>query len=1089
MSPANGMPNGHSANGGQFTAKTYPVKSTDARYKFLLKQTERRLREGFIGGYYEDYNLSALLTAHRLDDEAHVKLEYWAAPNGSKASFDEAKNQVYKPVKKGIRLGPNWSNHWFKVEVNIPPEYANYERVQLEFDFAGEGLVYGEDGFAYQGLTGGDYNERRVDFIIPDNHRAAGVGRYYIEASCNGVFGINDDMFGPKNNHFVEQTWELITADLVVPNMDAWRLKWDYEFLVQLWQQLPDESSLSQVARYTANEMINHFRRGDLASCAASRKVAEKVLGDNWERDVDAECQQTVTDGTLWAIGHCHIDTGWLWPYSVTQQKSARSWSTQLDLMDRYPEYVFSATQPQQFQWLQDLYPELFARIVEKSHEGKFEPLGATWVEMDTNLPSGEALARQFLYGQRYFKREFGAYSSTFVLPDTFGYSSQLPQISRLSHAPNFFTQKISWNDTNPFPHTTFNWVGLDGTQVLAHMTPVGTYTAQCKVEDFRKAVTEHRNLEVSKHTLLLFGNGDGGGGPNAPMLESLRRARALVTNRDDAPGHIPKIKYGGNFGDFFDAVRDETANGATLPIWRGELYLEIHRATYTSGAFVKKGNRESEILMREAEYAATMASVYRDYSYPKARLDKVWQDLLLNQFHDVLPGSSINKVYGEVREMYDSIRASALEVIKEAYDVLYGTDKGANGLVGINTLPGVAREEVVQVPSGWGSQGEYVLLASDGVSDVAVSVEPTAAAPTARQVAPGVYVLANAAVVLRIEGGRITSILDLAEEKELIPEGETAGFVVYEDQPNYWDAWDVEAFHLEKADQLVFDAVEVLTTSPVRATLRTTIKYKASTLVFDLSLDATSRTPKLITIDADVDWQQYHEFLKFYLPLTISADNATYDTQFGVLQRPTHRNTSWDAARYEVCAHRFADLSEWGYGVAIVNESKYGYSTTGNVMTLSLVRGSRMPDPELDIGQHRFSFGIYPHTGTFAESDVPAVASAFNNPFRLRRAAERFAGSPVTLSGARNVVLETIKRGEDDGEGTKTVIVRLFEQYGGRGRAVLNIGASLGVVKAEVVDILEEHVSDLELVPTATGAKVTLPCHGFEIKTVRLTL
>lgn len=276
---------------------------------------------------------------------------------------------------------------------------------------------------------------------------------------------------------------------------------------------------------------------------------------------------------------------------------------------------------------------------------------------------------------------------------------------------------------------------------------------------------------------------------------------------------------------------------------------------------------------------------------------------------------------------------------------------------------------------------------------------------------------------------------------KELIPEGETAGFVVYEDQPNYWDAWDVEAFHLEKASQLVFDAVEVLTTSPVRATLRTTIKYKASTLVFDLSLDARSRTPKLVTIDADVNWQQYHEFLKFYLPLTISADNATYDTQFGVLQRPTHRNTSWDAARYEVCAHRFADLSEWGYGVAIVNESKYGYSTTGNVMTLSLVRGSRMPDPELDIGQHRFSFGIYPHTGTFAESDVPAVASAFNNPLRLRRGAEGFTGSPITLSGARNVVLETIKRGEDDdNEGTKTVIVRLFEQYGGRGRAVLNM-------------------------------------------------
>ncbi|WOO79962.1 Alpha-mannosidase [Vanrija pseudolonga] len=1084
--------NGHAAANGHaeaYPASGYPRFQSDARYK-KLPQLEGRLKS-FVGGYYAKNNLSSLLVAHRHDDEAHVKLESWSAPGHSKPLWAEAVKQVYKPAKKGQDFGPDWSNHWFKVTVHIPKQYADYELVYLEFDSTGEAMVFDEEGNPYHGLTGGTNVDRRAEFIIPEAHRKAGVGHYWIEASCNGMFGVHDDMFGEMegDDEMHEKKWVLKFADLVVPNQEAVRLKWDFEFLRQLGSQLPEDSALAQTANFTANEMMNVFRKNDLESVAATRKVAENTLGKDWQARIikdsdEVEAQQ----GTLWAIGHCHIDTAWLWPFSVTQQKSARSWSAQCDLMDRYPEYVFSATQPQQFKWVEQLYPTLFTRILEKVKTGRFQPLGCTWVEMDTNMPSGEALVRQFLYGQRYFEKRFGKRSSTFVLPDTFGYSSQLPQICRLAGAPNFFTQKISWNNINSFPHSTFNWAGLDGSQVLTHMTPVESYNSQADVEEIRRAITRHKNLDATKHALLIFGNGDGGGGPTAPMLEKVRRTRAVVNNRPDAAGILPLIKNGGSFEEFYDAVRAETKNGSTLPIWHGELYLEIHRATYTSQAMVKKGNRKSENLLREAEYAATLATLAdKSYAYPKERLDAAWEDLLLCQFHDVLPGSSIDMVYDDAEEIYAKLHRTITAVIEEAYAVVYaGTraleagDKAAD-IVVVNTLPGVAREEVIKVGD------EYVLVSADGTDDIGKPAQFEGAGATAKQVAEDEYELANSSVKVTIKGGRITSIVDVQLKKELIPEGQSAGLIIYEDQPNYWDAWDVDYFHVEKSQHLKFDTVSVGSAKGLRASLLVSTTYDKSHIEFEISLDAVAASVNadarsLIRVDATADWRQKHEFLKFELPLDIHNDVATYDTQFGVLTRPTHRNTSWDAAKFEVCAHKFADLSEFGYGVALLNDCKYGYATAGNVVTLSLLRGPRMPDPDTDMGAHAFSFGIYPHVGTFAESDVPHVAAAFNNPLKVRAGASS-ARTPITVTGARNVVLETIKRGEDNAD--KTIIVRLYEQFGGKANATLRLHG-LKVSKAEVVNLLEDHVEDLEIVG---GDAIALPFRGFEIKSVRLTL
>ncbi|WVQ95701.1 hypothetical protein IAU59_002800 [Kwoniella sp. CBS 9459] len=1119
----------------------YPQRTDGARYKHL-GSTHGRLDQ-FIGGHYRDYNLSSLLFAHKLDDEKHVKLEVWSAPNRSKPTFEEAKRQNYRPAKKGDEFGPSWSNHWFRVTLHIPPEWSSYERIQLEFDCSGEAIVFTTEGDPIHGLTGGFAGDRRVEFIIPQDARDAGVAHYYIEASCNGMFGI-DDMNPPNQNRY----YRLNSADLVVPNMEAWRLMWDFDAIHQVYNTLPDDSPLSQQAKYVANEIMNAFQRGSLESVAEGRKIAQTILGKDWESEISKESGKAQDQsGTLWGVGHCHIDTAWLWPFSVTQQKSARSWSTQCDLMDRYPEHRFSATQAQQFKWTEKLYPTLFDRIKAKISEGTFQPLGATWVEMDTNMPSGEALVRQFLYGQRYYESRFGFRSQTFVLPDTFGYSSQLPQISRQAGAPNFFTQKLSWNSINKFPHSTFNWVGLDGSQVLTHMTPVDNYNSQCNIDDVRRGMTGHKNSEVTAQSLLLFGNGDGGGGPTPPMLEKLRRARA-IGKRSDAGGQLPLVKMGGSFEQFFDSVRKETDNGVKLPYWRGELYFELHRGTYTSHASIKKGNRKSEILMREAEYASTIASLIDpDYEYPKERFDAAWEDLLLCQFHDVLPGSGIAMIYEDAETKYAALQKSITAIMNEAYAVIYQESvpisaeepaKTSGPVFAVNNIPDYPRQEVMAAPlsahcqlgtrsaqiSKDGQTGFMLVTATNQAMPMIASPRGLYASPQVKvaQEEEGVFSMTNDKLSMRIENGRITSIYDKLADKELLPHGQTGGLVIMEDHPNAWE--DVDEFHLEKQTHLKFGSIFIKEEGPLRATLGTTLQVGQSRIEVNITMDAVGASVKedarsLVRFDAVVDWREKHRFLKFELPLDIYSDFATYDTQFGTVARPTHRNTSWDAAKFEVCGHKFADLSEYGYGVAILNDCKYGYATQGNIMRLSLLRAPTQPDADCDMGTHTFAFAIYPHVGTFVESDVAKVAYAFNSPMHLRYSQQPIdiALEPLALScpfkvdGAPNIMLETIKRGEDDDffadHKEKTIILRLYEHLGGHARPTLKVNG-LSVVKAELVNLLEDHVETLKIhkdsqkkedddeqKPPKHGgngketSSIKLSFRGYEIKTVRLTV
>ncbi|KAJ3503870.1 hypothetical protein NLJ89_g8237 [Agrocybe chaxingu] len=903
------------------SSSSYPELNYGAGAKWIKNLTKDRLGN-FNGGHYSDINLGSVLFTHRIDNTEHVQLKVWSAPGLTKPTFEEAMQQKFKTAKK--------TNHWWKVSVVIPKYWRQYERVQFEFDPGCEAMIFTTDG-----ITGGYGGDRRVEYIIPKEAVESGSHEFVIESSCNGMFGVpwNGDTIQPPD---MNRYFSLASADLVVPNMEAWGLLWDFQTLRELVDTLPGNTPLQNKALVTANEIMNVFSKADTASIGRCRKLAEEVFGEGWEKKGSGVYEEGPKKSNIWGIGHCHIDTAWLWPYRVTQQKVARSWSTQVDLMERYPEHRFACSSAQQYKWLEELYPPLFDRVKEKVLDGRFHPIGGSWVENDSNMPSGEALVRQFLFGQRFFETRFGQRCETSWLPDSFGLTGALPQLIRGAGMKYFFTQKLSWNNINVFPHTTFNWVGIDGTQVLCHMTPVDTYTAQATVGDVNRGLTNHKNLESSDTSLLVFGNGDGGGGPLAKMLENLRRMRAVTNTHRE----LPPVNMGRSVDEFFKVVETDSKEGKVLPNWHGELYLEFHRGTYTSHGSIKKGNRHSEILLRDVEHVATLASIYKhsgQYVYPRAKIDESWEKVLLNQFHDVLPGSAIGMVYDDAEVLYAEVKKDGEDLLEEAFSVLFPDSVPLTASTRSKTLAGPCkivaynttffpRWDIIKIPlsrAGSALKAQILQASDDGREGYAImqcangagygELKHPSNALRAQLKPVSVYtngsdhfVLRNASVQLTISKGRISSLVDVKLNRELIPEGETGGLVIFQDRPNYWDAWDVEIHHLETVQPLAFSNISVVSQGPLRGSVRAEVKYGQSTITVTISLDAVPATMKdnsrsLFNFDAVVDWHQRHEFLKFELPLNIHSDNATYETQFGFVQRPTHKNTTWDIAKYAV--------------------------------------------------------------------------------------------------------------------------------------------------------------------------------------------
>lgn len=825
------------------------------------------------------------------DDEDHVKLSVYSPPDLARPTFKDATSHTFKPTHRGESFGPSWSTHWFKIQLTVPKNMLDGEHLEFHWDANNEGLIWTHDGNPLQGLTGGG---DRTEWILPDSWRDGKEHTFYIEMACNGMFGNapgGDSIQPPDPNKY----YGLSQAQIVDVNLAARQLFVDFWIIGDAAREFPGDSWEKHQANQICNQIMDAFiaGNGSTASINKGREIAQKYIGKNVD---SAKVYETEGNSLVYAIGQCHIDTCWLWPWAETKRKVARSWSNQCDLMDRYPEYRFACSQAQQYKWLKMYYPYVFDRVKSKVKEGKFHPIGGSWVEHDTNMPSGESLVRQFMYGQRFFESNFGERCQTFWLPDTFGYSSQLPQLCRLAGMSRFFTQKLSWNNINNFPHTTFNWVSLDGSQVLCHMPPSETYTADANFGDVKRSVTQHKSLDQDNTSLLVFGKGDGGGGPTRDMLEKLRRCRGL----SDSTGLLPRVQMGNSVDDFFAKLEKKVADGTNLVTWYGELYFELHRGTYTTQANNKLNNRKQEVMLHDVEYLATLASLKsKSYKYPKQEIDEMWENVLLCQFHDCLPGSSIEMCYDDSDALYahnaklgDKVKEEALTVLGLSQHIKPNAE-----LAAVNTAPW-RRSELVPIPHAQAKSQDrqYTFVTGEsGVmkTHVASAIQSTASIEETKK---GVFVMKNSRFQMEVEAGCITSLIDLKANRQVIAQGGKGNkLVIFDDKPLYWQAWDVEVFHLDSRKELQSEASEIVEDGPYRVSVVTKTQVSADSWVkTTISLDASDGEDAtgFVVVEAEVEWRENKKFLKVEFPVDVVNTEATYETQYGLVRRPTHYNT-----------------------------------------------------------------------------------------------------------------------------------------------------------------------------------------------------
>ncbi|GAA5808553.1 hypothetical protein MFLAVUS_001944 [Mucor flavus] len=1049
------------------------------------------------GGQFYGMGIHRNLWTKRQAGQPNVELKVYSVPDLKRITFKEAVAQKFDDFKldDDRKFGPSWSTHWFRVTVNIARELDG-EQVVLQWDMGCEGMVWSTDGKPLQGLTGGS-DQARHDYIVTKRARTGDRFNFYIESACNGMFGVgaNDAMVADPNRYF-----RVTQADLVVANKHMQSLYHDLTIIRGIAYDTVQDSSRARQALYVANQVINHFIADDPSAIKECNKLTREYLSAK-----TGSGQHQIT-----AVGNCHIDTAWLWPYDETKRKIARSWSSQLDLISRYPEYVFTGSQVQQYEWLKELYPSLFDQIKEIEKTGQWEIIGGSWVEHDTNMPSGESLCRQMLLGQRFFQKHFGKRTRVFWLPDSFGYSAQLPQVLRESGCDYFFTQKLSWNNINKFPLSTFWWTGIDDTSILAHLTPAETYTASVTPSEVYKCAKNHHDIESSNTSLLVYGHGDGGGGPTPEMLERLKRMK-------DVDG-LPSVKPG-SATNFFE---DLEKTSGPLQSYKGELYLEFHRGTYTSQALVKRGNRKGEVIIRDMELLATTAKLYANqmkvkYSYPYEEITRLWKLLCLNQFHDCLPGSAINLAYVDVHKFHRQVVSESLNLRHKAQSLLISerpkdklqTQKDHQGVIVFNTLPWV-RSDVILSPEKsmkWSNQqwcGEYEYLLVEHIPGLGASgfIENSLDSKkivTAKKDAlayvdkAGHYVLENQNLKASFNSdGQLVELIDKKSDRgNLVPDKSHGNVLqLYEDVPTYWDAWDVEIYHLQKYVTLEGQKnIKIISEGPLKAEIR--FEHKISDVSSIEQVISLTCIGERIEFDNFVEWHESHQFLKVEFSWDIVTDFATYDIQYGVVRRPTHYNTTIDSAKFEVCGHKFADMSESNYGIALMNDCKYGYATHGKTQRLSLLRAPKGPDEHADMGQHKFKYAIYPHRGSFSSSNVMQSALEFNTPLSIRHAKGddiqngQVVPSLFRIDPPNQIIIDTVKLAEDDNGKGKQVILRLYEAYGGKSSAILH--SHLDIKQIQISNILEDDTENyLEQQPVG-GFLLTLK--AFQIMTLKVDL
>lgn len=930
--------------------------------------------------------------------------------------FADRLSLSYRPIREGEAWGQNWDCGWFHVQGRIPDNWKG-SAVIAQLDFMGEALVLDGGGEPLCGLTSGSVFDAHFNKDMLHLHQACQGGEavdLWIDAGSNLLFGLprTGDPTWEENPERIHghHTSSLAKMRLCRFDSEKWHLWLDLSVLSNLADSLKDrETRRIQILRGCGKALDALAIHGAAAAREALRPLFE-LPTDPAAMDV-------------YGIGHAHIDTGWLWPVRESIRKCGRSFASQLSLLEKYPTYLFGASQAQHYAFAKKYYPSIYQRIKQAVAAGRWEVQGGMWVEADCNLIGGEAMVRQFIHGKNFFMDEFGIDVKNLWLPDVFGYSGNLPQILRRAGMEYFLTQKLSWSRYNKFPHSTFIWRGIDGSEVLAHFPPENSYNSSVMPSDILKNESNNQEAGLVQEAISLFGIGDGGGGPKEEHIERALR----LHNLNGCPRY--HFSFAQPILEKLAEYRDELAT------WCGELYLEFHRGTLTTQAAVKRWNRRAEEALRATESLCAAAGLD---TYPSAELDSLWKTVLINQFHDIIPGSSINRVYAEtVPQLCDTVE-HCNRLARAAAERMLAADNDALTLFNPSST---AFNSLVSMPAGWtGAQTESGLVEmqdEDGVCMARVSVpansfvtlrrDQTTPAQFCIQPANGNLVLENRMIRYTFDANlRLLGAYDKQADRDISVPGAPGNVIeLYDDHPHYWDAWEIDEYYRKmRVASAAAESGVTRIKGPLRTGLRATLRIGNSVLQQTAWLESDSKRLDFVT---EADWNERHKLLRVEFPTVMVAAEAKFEIQYGHVTRATHDNTKWQFAQFEAVGHRWADLSERDYGVALLNNCKYGYRVKGGALEMSLLRAPTEPDPVADIGKHEFTYSLLPHAGDFASSDVLVHAAILN------QGVSRFAGlaadravMPVSFEG-EGIELAVVKRAEKSNH----LVVRIVESRG----------------------------------------------------------
>ena len=1003
-------------------------------------------------------------------------------PSGEFLAKVRAGEVEFEPFAVPGVWGTTWGTTWFEVKGRVDREAAKGRKIELEVDlgwltgpgpgFQAEGLFYRADGTAIK--TANPLNHW-IPLVYADGTSAVdldGDGNFtvYVEAAANpyveGPTPFAPTDLGECANGRPDVPYTLRRMDVAVFNEDVFAYYIDLETVSSLMRELSDDDPRYWQLAKALQRSLNRYDERDLATVAAAREALAGVL---------AEPAASSAINHI-AVGHAHIDSAWLWPVRETRRKVARTVANVLALMDEDPDFTYAMSSAQQYEWLEAEHPDLFARMKARIDEGRFIPVGGMWVESDGMLPSGESLIRQISFGRRYFREHLGVAPRGIWLPDSFGYTGAWPQIARRAGFDWFLTQKISWNDTTKFPHHSFMWEGVDGTRILTHFPPSDTYCSWMSMKELAYSQRNFLDKDLSRNAIMLYGFGDGGGGPSREMTARIRRDRDLAG--------APKVDFG-TPDQLFDRVREDIVDHAEgeTPVFKGELYLELHRGTLTSQQDMKRGCRQEESLLRTVEYLGAAAMLADpDYAYPREEMDRIWKTLLLNQFHDILPGSAIAWVHRQARAEYARDLARLREIIGQAGAAIAAAEPTDAPVADAVVTP-YSREacEAWSVRSAIGSGA-----AGGTEAPVAVSHEGEQT------------VLDNGRLRVAVEpDGTVSSLVDLAAKREIVPAGTRLGrYELLKDEPYHWDAWDIQRDALLAAEGLAdssLDGVETLADGTAVAHVTTRAKGVAIATRITLRPGAGS-----LDFAADVDWHAVEKFLKVNVPVGVQAVNAQYECQYGLVERPVNKNSRGDEAKFESCTHRFVRVADSSYAAAVINASTYGSDVSpihedaargvnrGTMIRLSLLSAPLYPDPHTDQGEHSFAWSVVADAGM---DTVLAEASRLNAPVIDRLPA--FAPLARVDATEGSIVLDWVKLADD---GSGDLIVRLYEPTGGMARGSLHLDGAFAGATVEEVGVTEGADALPEDLPRALAVDGPQPAEGaalslnpFQLATLRI--